>query len=399
MRQLFMLFHAAAQPDLSVLTAPLRAANSALASWADAVHALPYRAARWCLQLPERIRVLTPRALAWLECKGVTARVKVFAPLLAAGLILPFCIGEVKMGTTNYILVEADGPQIINGTPDFSASYQGLEILDDDSGRDAQLILDAGQEIQVTHDGQTITATTRRETVANLLRRLDAQCSEEEMVVVDLTGSQPALTVTDTYTHDRSIVYSTDYETERVADPLMAKGTEEVVTAGQNGALTKTYRDTYQQGELVSTELVSTAVDEPVTEVVEYGTLVDEVSRDDRIQSVHYNDDGSGYLLFRSGATMSFSGRVTCEATAYSIGNWTASGRPTKVGNIAVDPSVFPYGTRFYIYTNDGYLVYGNAVAADCGTAIKGHKIDLWFESYDEACWFGRRDCTVFVLN
>ena len=60
---------------------------------------------------------------------------------------------------------------------------------------------------------------------------------------------------------------------------------------------------------------------------------------------------------------------------------------------------MFPYHTRFYIYTDDGYLVYGNAVAADCGTSIKGYKIDLWFETFDEACWFGRRDCTVFVLN
>ena len=96
---------------------------------------------------------------------------------------------------------------------------------------------------------------------------------------------------------------------------------------------------------------------------------------------------------------MTFSERVTCEATAYSIGSWTASGLPTKVGHIAVDPTVFPYHTRFYIYTDDGYLVYGNAVAADCGTAIKGYKIDLWFETFDEACDFGRRNCTVFVLN
>ena len=112
-----------------------------------------------------------------------------------------------------------------------------------------------------------------------------------------------------------------------------------------------------------------------------------------------YNEDGSGYLLFKSGKTMTFSEKVTCSATAYSIGDWTASGLPTKVGHIAVDTDIFPYHTRFYIYTNDGYLVYGNAVAADCGTSIKGYKIDLYFDTVDE-CWeFGVRSCTAYIIQ
>ena len=39
------------------------------------------------------------------------------------------------------------------------------------------------------------------------------------------------------------------------------------------------------------------------------------------------------------------------------------------------------------------------ATAADCGGSIKGNKIDLWFDEYSQACRFGRRNCTVFVLN
>ena len=86
-------------------------------------------------------------------------------------------------------------------------------------------------------------------------------------------------------------------------------------------------------------------------------------------------------------------------STAYSIGTRTASGRPTAVGNIAVDTSVFPYGTRMYVQTVKGSWHYGMATAADCGTAIKGNKIDLWFRTYSEACDWGRRDCTVYVLD
>ena len=145
---------------------------------------------------------------------------------------------------------------------------------------------------------------------------------------------------------------------------------------------------------------VSTTEDNAVTEIVEYGTMVSSVERSDYMVDVTTFDDGTGYLLFASGDTMAFSSVYgSCESTAYSIHGWTASGRPTAYGNIAVDTSVFPFGTRFYILTNDGYLEYGMAVASDTGSAIKGTKLDLWFDSYDDACSFGRRYCTVYVLN
>lgn len=181
---------------------------------------------------------------------------------------------------------------------------------------------------------------------------------------------------------------------------MLAKGTEQVVQEGVPGTVVETYKDTYRDGKLVSTELVSTTEDNAVTEIVEYGTMVSSVERSDYMVDVTTFDDGTGYLLFASGDTMAFSSVYgSCESTAYSIHGWTASGRPTAYGNIAVDTSVFPFGTRFYILTNDGYLEYGMAVASDTGSAIKGTKLDLWFDSYDDACSFGRRYCTVYVLN
>ena len=168
---------------------------------------------------------------------------------------------------------------------------------------------------------------------------------------------------------------------------------------GVPGTITNTYTDTYRMGRVVSTELTDTVTDGAVEEVVEYGTRVSSVERSDRLVSVHSNGDGSGYLLFASGDTMTFSRTLVCSATAYSIGTRTASGRPTAVGNIAVDTSVFPYGTRMYVQTVKGSWHYGMATAADCGTAIKGNKIDLWFRTYSEACDWGRRDCTVYVLD
>lgn len=99
------------------------------------------------------------------------------------------------------------------------------------------------------------------------------------------------------------------------------------------------------------------------------------VSRDDRISSVHYNDDGQdGYLTFVSGDTMAFSYKTICNATAYSTKGYTASGYRTEMGNIAVDPSVFPYGTRFFIQTTNGSWVYAwpsRATAARASRATR----------------------------
>jgi len=42
---------------------------------------------------------------------------------------------------------------------------------------------------------------------------------------------------------------------------------------------------------------------------------------------------------------------------------------------------------------------YGPAVAADTGGDIKGQRIDLYMESYEEAIQFGRRQVLVEVLK
>lgn len=96
------------------------------------------------------------------------------------------------------------------------------------------------------------------------------------------------------------------------------------------------------------------------------------------------------------------SGRtITMEATAYtddasSQGKWvgqTASGMKPQYGVVAVDPRVIPLGTKLYI---EGY---GNAIAGDTGGAIKGNRIDLFFNTKSEVYNFGRRNVKVTILD
>ncbi len=347
-------------------------------------------------------------------------------PLTLLGLVLCICISPIPVDDDVYLLIDSKDTYTVTSASDLSYHSDLLYTGQNNSGAmDVQLILSKGQEVQLTatEEGSSASVqsssgevkllaastggsesvptsvTTRHETVANLLRRCDIEVGDDEMVVVDITSGTPSITVCRQYTRLRNVQVQTDFAVERIPAPLMEKGTEEIVTPGAPGSVIQTYLDIFIKGRLDRSEIISATEDNSVTQVVKYGTLVDSVSRDDRLVDVHRNSDGSGYLIFASGDTMAFSSQVTCNASAYAIHGWTASGRPTQYGNIAVDTSVFPYGTRFYIYTDDGYLTYGMATAADCGTSIKGYKLDLWFDTYEEACLFGRRNCTVFVLN
>ena len=69
------------------------------------------------------------------------------------------------------------------------------------------------------------------------------------------------------------------------------------------------------------------------------------------------------------------------------------------MGTVAVDPSLIPYGTRMFIVSNDGLYVYGIGTAEDCGGAIRGKRVDLYYPTLSECYAFGRRDCTIYFLG
>ena len=71
----------------------------------------------------------------------------------------------------------------------------------------------------------------------------------------------------------------------------------------------------------------------------------------------------------------------------------TATGtRATEGRTIAADPRVIPYGTHVLI---DGH----EYIVEDCGGAINGNRIDIYFESHADALQFGVQTVTVEILQ
>lgn len=106
--------------------------------------------------------------------------------------------------------------------------------------------------------------------------------------------------------------------------------------------------------------------------------------------------------MYPMGRKMRVAKSLTLEATAYYPGpenNWpyktgsTASGLKAGYGIAAVDPKMIKLKTPLYI---EGY---GYALAGDTGSAIKGNRIDLCYDTYDEAQQFGRKKVKVYLLR
>lgn len=191
-----------------------------------------------------------------------------------------------------------------------------------------------------------------------------------------------------------------EYATEYKEDDSYVVGFSKVLVDGEEGELAKTICHTYVDGKLASSDVVSTEVtEEPVDEVIVQGTAdVNPIAA----MSISQLDVPDYLALDENGVPTSYSNVLTGKSCAYSANPSakTASGRQVKVGYVAVDPAIIPYGTELYIVSTDGKYVYGYAVAADTGTALLDGRIlvDLFMESYDASCDWGAKQVNIYIL-
>jgi len=78
---------------------------------------------------------------------------------------------------------------------------------------------------------------------------------------------------------------------------------------------------------------------------------------------------------------------------AQGTNNITATGKEIKTGMIAVDTKIIPLGATIEIKD------IGIFTAEDTGGKIRGNRIDIYFETKEEAERFGRKIIWVRVIN
>ncbi len=225
------------------------------------------------------------------------------------------------------------------------------------------------------------------------------------------------------------------FETETVENPDKPFGTRTVLQKGVNGKVLRTFKKVTKENAGVTATLIGETIEqEAVPEIVEIGTKKDPnmpsgvMPPDGTMQlTPGKTADGIPYSALPTMAqsnsvsvvdgntvktpygTFTFTKKIPCEATAYegsaaSNGKWagqTATGRKPEYGVIAVDPKVIPLNTKVYVESTDGgkSWIYGFAVAGDTGGAIKGYRVDLCYSTLKQCYDFGRRNCTVYLLE
>jgi len=253
------------------------------------------------------------------------------------------------------------------------------------------------KRVAVTIAGETKDYLTTAETVGDFLEEQGIDLNYHDIINIapeTVLSTNNKLEIVRVVKRIVKVETEIPYSTRTVSDTSMSISDSKILTKGVTGIDCQTYEVLLHDGVEISRELVSQErTREPVTEVKAVGAL-------------------GGTRMLEKAEDFSYSKVITCNATAYdlsfqSCGKWpgdpgygiTASGTRAKYGTVAVDPRVIPLGTRMYIESADGSFVYGYCVAEDTGGAIKGNKVDLFFNSYNECMQFGRRSVNVYILD
>lgn len=206
--------------------------------------------------------------------------------------------------------------------------------------------------------------------------RLNPLDEVRPQLATKLTGSY-TINVIRRWMVTKQVTQTIPFAVQHKPDPTIDKGHSVIVAKGEYGKLVKTLRQLVQNGTVMRTTLVKTTVAVPArAEVIGYGTKQPS----------------------RGGTVPQFSRRLAMLSTGYwpdpawSSG-YTALGMKAQYGVVAVDPAVIALGTRLFIPG------YGFAIAADTGSAIVGDRIDLCFNTAQQAVDWGARPITVYILG
>ena len=295
----------------------------------------------------------------------------------------------------NDAYVPVDHPSI-----DVFLTDANAELISHENGND--LLLTAGMEVSVSYNGATITTTSIEETVRQLLERVGVSPSPLEMVALAFDENTLSIEISSEFVFYEHVNSITEHEVIYQYNSDKPDWYEEVIQPGSDGVYSEVYEIVYQDGIETGRQLIEVIDTEPVTEIIEKGTIPNFANNDDPVSSITTNEDGTGFITLENGQVITFNAVRTMKGTAYNcnepgLGTRTASGTTVHWGVVAVDRKVIPLGTKLYIVSNDGYLVYGFAIAEDTG--VRGERIDLYMENWDDMINFGVRNCTVDILD
>jgi uncharacterized protein YabE (DUF348 family) len=268
-----------------------------------------------------------------------------------------------------------------------------------------KITIETTSPIQLTADGETKTLYTTGKTVGSALQDLHIALGIEDRISPspnsELSGNA-AIKVVRVKKEQEDVSLPIAFETEQQTDNTLLKGNEKTIQEGMEGKKLVQKQKIYEDGSLVAENIVSELVQTvSVKKIVAIGTkkpVVKLASSSSDGDIVSKNGIQFGYKQIINNVTLTaYSNDL--ESTGKNSNDpqfgITYSGTTVTEGRtIAVDKNVIPIGWWVYI---EGI---GFRRAEDTGSAVKGNKIDVYFDSPDYVNKFGlKRGYTVYVIG
>lgn len=351
---------------------------------------------RFCRSLrPYAMQMISAIGKGWSLSKGFMKKHRIPTAMISLALVLSMLMSVITVSIRKVTVFE-DGKEIetyhaIAYDREAILNKTEIELHEKDEmviqEIDGEILASITRAFPVTilADGKEHRIMTTCCTVAEALKEAGISLNEKDQISSDpkaLVTKSAKLTIqrvtSETITETAEIPFETI--TERTNS--LYEGQTKVKREGKNGKQINTYSVTYTDGKETGRELIGTEIiEEAEDKILLKGTKI------------------RSSFKKTSSTPKTYKKAVAMEATAYVQGGTTASGLPARVGVVAVDPRVIPLGTKVYVETADGKYIYGTAIAADTGGAIKGNKIDICVGSEREARRFGRRIVNVYILG
>jgi uncharacterized protein YabE (DUF348 family)/3D (Asp-Asp-Asp) domain-containing protein len=243
------------------------------------------------------------------------------------------------------------------------------------------------RELFLSVGGDTTTVHSRKATVAAVLDEAGVSLGTLDRVEPALDAPvEDGLTI-------RVVQVREEFETvEEVIplsvvyqdDPTMDMGQYMVMDWGADGLIHREYRAVYEDGQEIERELLNEWEQPPSDQIIAQGT-----------KPVNLVETPQGPLRYAYSLEMyaTWYRPASCgrspDSPWYGI---AATGLIVERGIVAVDPNVISLGTRLYVPG------YGQALAADTGSAVIGNIIDLGFADHEVPDW-STRWVTVYILE
>ncbi len=258
--------------------------------------------------------------------------------------------------------------------------------------------------VTVTEKGESQTLVATRHTAGEALKELGYNPKKTDKITPgydEKVSDFDEITIVRVDEKTIKVEEEIPFDAKERENKALASGTRKLVQKGVPGEKTVSYKICYEDGVEVSREkLGETVTVQPIAQIREVGPK----------KATNYVLASAGTVQTSRSGSLAYSKVMTANATAYDASSCgkspshpaygiTATGRKAGYGIVAVDPSVIPLGSKLYIESADGKYVYGTAIAADTGGAIKGNRIDLCFDTRAEALRFGRRSMKVYILK